>query len=363
LNLANCIIKNNDARLEKDLKSVKEEGKNPMVACLASQREQSRFIVQKLGEKIDPSSSAVLFRAHYHAAGLELELAKEGIPYIVRGGTRFFEQAHIKDISAFLKLLVNFKDETSWLRVLKKQSGIGDAYAQRATEVITNFNSEEELLANRDQVLNNLPSRIAPKVDEILNLTEKVGNMKATEEGLSFLLDSWYKNKIDEYEDSRDRLDDVKQLIELSGDYDNLREMLSDFALSEDFNVNNNQGQVLTLSTIHQAKGLEWDSVFIISLKEGKFPHQKSIEEGNLEEERRLFYVAVTRCKENLFLTYPVFEKQGSSGPSRFLREIEDFLTEDSKGEDSNNDFGLINDDFDDEEEIELIDDDDFDFF
>ncbi len=359
LELANRIIKNNNSRLEKELKSIKEQGKNPMVACLASQREQSRFIVQKLKEEINPGSSAVLFRAHYHAAGLELELAKEGIPYIVRGGTRFFEQAHIKDVSAFLKLLVNFKDETSWLRVLKKQSGIGDAYAQRATKVITNFRSEKELISNKEKVLVNLPTRIAPKVEELLNLAEKIAEMEATEKSLNFLLNNWYKGKVEEYENPKDRMDDIKQLIELSADYDNLKEMLSDFALSEEFNVSQKKDNVLTLSTIHQAKGLEWDSVFIISLKEGKFPHQKSVEEGKIEEERRLFYVAVTRCKKNLFLTYPVFEKQGSSGPSRFLREIEDFLTEDSSDDDFGDDFDLMDDD----EEIELIDDDDFDFF
>ncbi|MFW6230102.1 MAG: ATP-dependent helicase, partial [Halanaerobium sp.] len=366
LRLANCIIENNTSKLDKQLKSVKKEGTNPVVACLTSPREQSKFIVQKIKNKLKPEESAILFRAHYHAAGLELELAKEGIPYIVRGGTRFFEQAHVKDISAFLKLLVNFRDEPSWIRVLKKQEGVGDAYAQRATNVITSFNSQEEITTNKKMVLKEIPSRVASKVEEVLDLMTSIQNAEKTEEGLEDLLENWYKDKLEsDYDNSRERMDDLKQLIDLSKDYDNLQEMLSDFALSEEFQINKGTEDALTLSTIHQAKGLEWKNVFIISLKEGKFPHKKSVEENLIEEERRLFYVAVTRCKENLFLTYPVFEKRGSSNPSRFLREVEDHLMEDwekemnkTKGKDK-----LEFDESDEEEEIELIDEDDFDFF
>ncbi len=362
LNLANCIIQNNVSKLQKDLKSVKDEGSNPVVACLTSPREQSKFIVKKLTRELNPEDSAVLFRAHYHAAGLELELAKEGIPYIVRGGTRFFEQAHVKDISAFLKLLVNFRDVPSWMRVLKKQSGVGDAYAKRATDVITTFNSQDEILSNKNLVLEKVPSRVAPKVEEILDLMGDVREMDATEKGLKLLLDKWYGEKLEEdFDNPRERMDDLKQLMDLSKDYDDLRSMLSDFALSEDFEVDSDNDNALTLSTIHQAKGLEWKNVFIISLKEGKFPHKKSVEENLIEEERRLFYVAVTRCEERLFLTYPVFERGGSSGPSRFLREVEDHLNEnweESEGKDE-----LTLHETDEEEEIELIDEDDFDFF
>lgn len=359
LRLANCIIRNNSGKLDKNLRAVKGEGNNPVIACLTSPREQSRFIVQKLKEEIDPSETAVLFRAHYHAAGLELELAKEGIPYIVRGGTRFFEQAHVKDISAFLKLIVNFQDEPSWIRVLKKQEGIGDAYAQRATDVITDLKSGEKIFENRELILSEIPPRVSPKVKEILDLMIAIKKADTTEKGLSILLDNWYKEKLkSEFENPKERMEDLKQLVELSGDYEDLNRMLSDFALSEEFNVNKKNEKSLTLSTIHQAKGLEWNNVFIISLKEDKFPHQKSIEENLIEEERRLFYVAVTRCKENLFLTYPVFEKRGSSGPSRFLREVEDHLVESGESGWTED---IIKDE--DEEEIELIDEDDFDFF
>ncbi len=362
LGLANCIIKNNKSKLDKDLKAVKKEGENPTMACLASPREQSRFIVQKLTGDLNPAESAILFRAHYHAAGLELELAKEGIPYVVRGGTRFFEQAHVKDVSAFLKLIVNFRDEPSWIRVLKKQDGVGDAYAQRATDVIAGFDSEEDIFKNKSEILSKLPSRVAPKAEEIIDLMKAVKEAESTEEGLSVLLENWYEKKLDsDYDNPKERMEDLKQLVELSGEYNDLQEMLSDFALSEEFNMEDSNGQALTLSTIHQAKGLEWKNVFIISLKEGKFPHKKSVEENLIEEERRLFYVAVTRCKENLFLTYPVFEKRGSGGPSRFLREVEDHLKESWKKSEGKDE--LVIDEDDEEEEIELIDEDDFDFF
>ena len=363
LNLANCIIENNTSKLQKDLKSVKDEGSNPTVACLTSPREQSKFIVSKLNSKLDPGSSAVLFRAHYHAAGLELELAKEGIPYTVRGGTRFFEQAHVKDISAFLKVLVNFRDTPSWMRVLKKQSGVGDAYAKRAADVITAFNEQEEILKNKNKVLKAIPSRVKPKVEEILDLMKVVEKAESTEEGISKILENWYGEKLEkDFDNPKERMEDLTQLINLAKEYDNLREMLSDFALSEDFEVEEGSENSLTLSTIHQAKGLEWENVFIISLKEGKFPHKKSVEENLIEEERRLFYVAVTRCKKKLFLTYPVFEKGSSSGPSRFLREIEDHLSDKDDGKSSEGRDQLVVHE-EEEEEIELIDEDDFDFF
>ncbi len=359
LNLANCIIQNNTSKLQKDLKSVKNEGPNPTVVCLTSPREQSRFIVQKLNSQLKPGNSAILFRAHYHAAGLELELAKKGIPYTVRGGTRFFEQAHVKDISAFLKILVNFKDTPSWMRVLKKQPGVGDAYAKRVTDMTTAFNKQEEILKNKNKVLEAVPSRIKPKVEEILNLMKAVKNTKSTEKGISKILKNWYGEKLEkDFDNPEERMEDLNQLINLAKEYSNLRVMLSDFALSEDFEVDKASEKSLTLSTIHQAKGLEWKNVFIISLKEGKFPHKKSMEENLIEEERRLFYVAVTRCKENLFLTYPVFEKGQSSGPSRFLREADDYL-EENRTEDGELTTELIDED----EEIELIDEDDFDFF
>ncbi len=339
LQIANCIMESSNIKLNKNLKSVKSDGANPLISCLSSPKEQARFIVQKVKDLNYPET-AILFRAHYQAAGLELELAKERIPYVVRGGVKFFEQSHIKDISAFLKVLVNFSDETSWVRILKKQPKIGDKYANMAVEIINSSN--QDLIKSKQLVSEKLPSKIALKVSEILDLMVEMKKRK-TADGINYLIDSWYSEKLDEFNNPSERLDDLKQLVELSKEYDDLAEMLSDFSLSEDFS-SSEPTEFLTLSTIHQAKGLEWENVFLISLKEGQFPHKKSLDEGNLEEERRLFYVAVTRCKENLILTYPVFERGIPAEPSRFLREIENYLTEDSP-------------------EIDLIDEDDFNFF
>ncbi len=347
LKLANCIIKNNNSKLNKSLKSVKKEGAKPVIACLTSPREQSRFIVRTLEEK-KISESAVLFRAHYHAAGLELELAKEGIPYVVRGGTRFFEKAHIKDVSSFLKLLINPKDESSWIRVLKMQEGIGDAYAQRMTKKVT---LQPEITFKNKDFGDQFPEKVATGIEEILNLIEAIKKIDEPEKKIEYFLENWYFEKAEEgFDNPEERKEDLTQLISLSKEYDDLESMLSDFALNEDFEVSESNFQgALTLSTIHQAKGLEWKNVFIIGLKEGKFPHKKALDEDLIEEERRLFYVAVTRCKTDLYLTYPLFEKNGSTNPSRFLREVEDYSIEEWES--------------DDEEEIELIDEDDFDFF
>jgi len=349
LRLANSIIKNNDFRLEKDLKSARRSGKNPTVVCLTSPREQARFIVQKLDEDLDPQKTAILFRAHYQAANLELELAKKGIPYIVRGGTRFFEQAHIKDVSAFLRMMVNFKDESSWLRILKKQKGVGDVYARRVIESISELDSKEEIREKKEGIVSSTPPSLKKNVEEVLDLLLKMNEFDKPDQAVSFLIKNWYRDKMEkEFDNKEERMDDLKQLIEVTKEYSDPETMLSDFALSEEFRIDSHSGS-LTLSTIHQAKGLEWSNVFVIGLKDGQFPHKKSIEENLIEEERRLFYVAVTRCKNNLFLTYPLFEKRGSTDPSRFLREIEDQVSEQWTT--------------DDEEEIDLIDEDDFDFF
>lgn len=345
LNLANCIIQYNSSRLKKNLKSVRKNGDNPVVVCVSTLREQSRFIVKKILH-FNYDNSAVLFRAHYQAAGLELELAKEGIPYVIRGGTRFFEQTHIKDIAAFLKLIVNLRDEPSWSRVLKKQDGVGDVYARRAIQKLIHYNKFSELIVYKDKITAGIPPKPASQIIKIIDILKMVTEKEKIEERLHILIKEWYKQKLNELDNPTERMDDLKQLIELSKEYDSLQEMLADFALSEDFQIESRE-KVLTLSTIHQAKGLEWENVFIISLREGDFPHKKSLEENMVEEERRLFYVAVTRCKKNLFLTYPVFERGNVADPSRFIREIEDLLVEDTSLE----------------EETELIDEDDFNFF
>lgn len=326
LDVANMVIKNNSKKLEKKLRSTKKEGQNPKIISISNSLQQASFISDYLEKEKDISDTAVLFRAHYHSIELEIELAKRGIPYVLRGGVRFFEQHHVKDVVAFLKIFLNFHDEPSWRRIFLRQEGVGEVTVKKIIKKIFQKNSLDEVLNERESITNHLSSSVKERVSLTLSLFES-SQEKDVSEKIKIFLEKFYYHYLDlSFENAKERKNDLKRLRELSFKYNNnLEMMLSEFSLSEDFQSEEQKRNGVILSTIHQAKGLEWETVFIISLREGSFPHTKSIEDDLLEEERRLFYVAVTRCKRNLFLMYPLRDfrdKQGSS-PSRFLKEAE----------------------------------------
>ncbi|MDP2641262.1 MAG: ATP-dependent helicase [Candidatus Yanofskybacteria bacterium] len=322
LDVANAVIERNSMKLPKQLHSTKPAGPRPQVAALSNPSSEAAFVAQQilslLSMKEKLSDMAVLFRNRYHAADVELALSKRNIPYQVRGGIRFFEQAHIKDVLAVLRILANRKDEVSWIRVLKLQKRIGAVKAARIAEIAAGMASFEYENSDAD-------------TEQVFALFLAASRMKRAQDVLEYTLEKWYAEYArSAYPDAESRIEDVRQLALMAKEYDGIQDMLSALSLSEDLE----EGEVdrLTLSTIHQAKGLEWKTVFLISLKEGEFPYRRGMyKQEALEEERRLFYVAITRCKENLFLTYPELSRGWRDlpdSPSSFLLELDQNLFE-----------------------------------
>ncbi len=324
LYIANSVIKNNQKKLEKELYSTKRTGSSPIIIPFSNSIGQAKYISNYLKGQENLLKTAILFRAHYQAVELEIELAKRKIPYILRGGVKFFEQYHVKDVLAFLRIYLNFFDESSWKRILLRQEGIGEVNAKKIINKVFERKNLNQLIVDKIEIIDFFSSQnVKNGTNKIIDLLEK-GLGYTIPEKISLFLKDFYYHFLDfSFENARERKNDLKRLTEISSRYENLEELISDFSLSEDFQKEEKNKNAVVLSTIHQAKGLEWETVFVISLKEGSFPHSKSLEDDLLEEERRLFYVAVTRCKENLFLTYPLydFREREITKPSRFLRE------------------------------------------
>jgi len=346
LELANASIRQNERQFPKALRSLQESGPAPAVVPLADARQQAAFIAQRVlelrGEGIPLAQIAVLFRARFQAAELELELAKRNIPYVVRGGVRFFEQAHMKDVLSHLRILANPYDELAWERILRLQEGIGTAYARRIWEKLSSTpNPVEAILAGKGT--DGLPPRSAPALKRLQRTLQELSRKSMVNrpaEMILSILHSGYEEYLKtHFEDSKDRREDLEQLVNLASGYQDVENFVEDLSLREPFRGETIQGweesdETLILSTIHQAKGLEWRAVFLLGLAEGQFPHPKSIEDPDaLEEERRLFYVAVTRTQRELYLTYPLTRYSYQRGevlmrPSQFIQELPETLFE-----------------------------------
>ena len=340
LNLANASIKNNVNQFEKNLKTSKPAAEKPVLAAFIDGNKQADFICQRVlelsqDEGISLSDMAVLFRAHYQSLELEMALSKRSIPYEVRGGLRFFEQAHIKDVIAYLKAYNNFSDELSWTRVLRLQEGIGPANAAKVWRRLAAAKDFQELLTFD---FGDMSFKVSRGFNEVRNILQKINQLPpgSISESIRLVYAAGYdKYLASNFDNASDRMDDLNQLIDYAASYDSWDKFLADVALSEGFKgqsikgYNNGPDEAITLSTIHQAKGLEWKVVFIINLVDGQFPHAKVFDQPEaLEEERRLFYVSSTRAKDKLYLTYPMMTARGDTFTqvSQFLREIPDHL-------------------------------------
>ncbi|MDO8505087.1 MAG: ATP-dependent helicase [bacterium] len=328
LDLANASIASNRRQFEKELLTVHGKGVKPELVGCADSIAEARFVVDRITELRDSgerlTDSVVLFRAAYHGMQIELALQRRGVPYLIRGGIRFFEQAHIKDVISYLRVVGNPQDEIAWQRILKMEEGIGIKTAQEIVNALREEN-KKPLSAKAQQARQRIQQRI-----EELKKTPQIDKM------INYVIEAFYENYAEaKFENARDRLEDLEQLALFAKQYEELPQFLADATLSEGFRSErgataqaDSDREYLVLSTIHQAKGLEWKNVFIVGLIDGQFPHYKSLSRRDeLEEERRLFYVATTRAKERLFLTYPI-SAMGSYGasmnkPSLFVREVD----------------------------------------
>lgn len=345
LDLANDVIKNNIHQYEKELKSVRKSESRPELHAFADQREEAENIAKKildfLKEGIPLSEIAVLFRASHHSQALEVELTKRNIAYDYRGGTRFFERAHIKDVLAFLRAYSNKDDTVAFIRILTMQTGIGPAAAEKIIAEIKNSDAEHY---NFSQISVSLGARAKNGFEEFLSIWKSLEGSDKSPAGLiRAVLDSGYKSYLEgEYPDYRERFNDIEQLALFAEKETDLSKFLAEAGLQENYTRPKEKNAVIendekmVLSTIHQAKGLEWKVVFIIGVSAGQFPSDRSLnEEKGLEEERRLFYVAITRAKNYLHISYPLLSNMnfGMLGaPSMFLEEIDRDLVEGNIG-------------------------------
>lgn len=343
LQVANEVIANNVKQYKKELKTITRSGLKPSLHPQMDQSGEAEFVAGKIGELIDNGTPeneiAVLFRAAFHSQMLEMELVKAGIAYDYRGGLRFFERAHVKDTLAYLRILNNFADTSAWMRVLMHEEGIGPGAAGKIVEALKNVTNIEEVKVIGQQVLG---EKAKNGWYNFVRIWEAMLENKSHTDAsalIDAIVNSPYKDYLEsEYIDSKDRLEDIAQLQIFAKKYNELEQFLAEASLQESFNIKNNQnknqsGPKIVLSTIHQAKGLEWSAVFIINLASGAFPGDRAFREPNgLEEERRLFYVAITRAKKYLHLTYPMASTgwgDSLSGPSIFLGEISSDLLDD----------------------------------
>ncbi len=340
LRLTNEIITRASERYEKTLFSSKSEGEVPLLVQAESEQTQSRFVCQRVLELREEGvplwDMAVLFRSSFHSFDLEIELARHDIPFVKRGGFQFMETAHVKDLLAHLRVVSNPRDAVSWSRVLMLLEGVGPQMSRKLID---------RMLAEADpgQALKQMETRGRAK-QGLKTLAQVMGECaeRARPADMAQYLMQYYLPilKRKHADDYPKRLRDLEHFQEITERYQSIERLLSDMALDppsasvdEAQPVDPDEGP-LVLSTVHSAKGLEWHSVFVIWALEGRFPsyyNTNSLEE--LEEERRLLYVAATRAKENLFFAYPARVYDRSLGmvfsrPSQFIDGISEDLLE-----------------------------------
>jgi DNA helicase-2/ATP-dependent DNA helicase PcrA len=333
LNLANCIIEEAAEKYTKHLFTRKLDGPLPTLAEAAGENAQSRFVAQKIlelrEEGVSLNEVAVLFRSSFHSFDLEIELSRSGLPFVKRGGVKFIETAHVKDLLAHLRVRANPLDAVSWHRVLMLVEGVGPKKAQ---DLLTALVKSEKPY----DVLRGVSGRSSQGLKNLAYTLESLSGAEEqrTAEQVAHIYEYYLPILKEQYDDYPKRIRDLDHLHTIAEGYPEVEAFLSDLALEPpdgsavDVEPPDRDDERMVLSTIHSAKGLEWQCVFVIWVVDGKFPSIYSfVTDEELEEERRLFYVAVTRAKRHLFLTYPinVFDKSSGmllSKPTRFLDHV-----------------------------------------
>jgi DNA helicase-2/ATP-dependent DNA helicase PcrA len=346
LDVANAAIRGNERQFRKQLAATRASHPvKPALVALATNSQQAAFVAQRVlelhEEGVELHEMAVLYRAHYHSMEVQLEFTRRGIPFTITSGLRFFEQAHVKDVAAFLKFAVNPRDETAFKRMVKLFPGVGPKAAESLwSQANTALDGRGDFAHLREI---RPPSKAQKSWDQFVHTMVELASPEGVRspsvmiDTVAFAIyDDYMKTKFANYEARRE---DINTLSAFAGQFANTEEFLSQLALlgaveTADAFRGEGESEKVTLSTVHQAKGLEWKVVFLIWLAEGMFPSARSLENPEaLEEERRLFYVGLTRCKDELYLTYPDMRLNASYSealqrPSRFLSEIPENLFE-----------------------------------
>jgi DNA helicase-2/ATP-dependent DNA helicase PcrA len=375
LEVANAAIAANIQQFRKHLSATREsQALKPALVALNDGAEQAQFVAQRIlelrDENVDLNEIAVLYRAHYHAVELQLELSRRGIPYQITSGIRFFEQAHIKDVTAFVRFVANPRDEVAFKRMVKLLPGIGNRTAENLWRNWENSLAAVAAGVDRGAGTTSAPAgvsdpgyntglgynfgerlrklavpakskksweQLAHTLDEIAPAGQPNMPSEMITSVVEAIYDDYAKVNFTNYEL---RSEDLNQLAIFARQFKDVHEFLSQLALISNVDAEAAPTQVsekeaVNLSSVHQAKGLEFHTVFVIWLTDGMFPSNRSLDTRDaLEEERRLFYVAITRARDELYLTYPQLRLSGGYGdvfqrPSRFLQEIPNDLVED----------------------------------
>ena len=333
LDVTNAIIARARERHAKHLFTAKSDGAYPILVAAENEQYQSRFVCQRIlelrEEGVPLTDIAVLFRSSFHSFDLEIELTRHDIQFVKRGGFKFIETAHIKDALAHLRIVANPRDAVSWHRALLLIEGIGP---RSADEVIRWVLAEGEPAAR----LESFPRRgFSTDLQALAGLLRQLADATLPEEQVDVVL-RYYEPILKRVhrEDYPKRRKDLDHFASIAARYRSLENLLVDMALEPPTDsvgdvlaVDPEEG-LLTLSTIHSAKGLEWHSVFVIWAADGKFPSNYNLhDDDEIEEERRLMYVATTRAKEQLYITYPINIFDRGLGmvmgkPSRFIEDL-----------------------------------------
>jgi DNA helicase-2/ATP-dependent DNA helicase PcrA len=348
LRVANAAIAANLRQFDKHLIPARPSGLKPMVVVCGDGNEQAAFIAQRVmqlrQEGIELDKMAVLYRAHFHALELQFELTRRNIPFTITSGLRFGESAHVKDVAAYLKFVTNPRDEPAFKRIAGLLPGIG---ARSADKLWNAFRAAPHAghppLAARLQKIAAVPKKSAvpwAQFTATISQLEEPATRRSASRMIHLVLEAGYEDYLrTTYTNYQSRLSDLEQMAATSLQFKTVEEFLTQLALQTSAEAEDNEPsradqEPIRLSTIHQAKGLEFEVVFVIMLCDGLFPSARSIEalDGE-EEERRLFYVAVTRARSQLYLCYPLLRVTSNSDelmqkPSRFLSEIPPELIE-----------------------------------
>ena len=338
LDVANSVLENMENKYSKCLISTRQdEGDKPKLNFFKNPYDEAGWIVDKIkclrDEGIDVHHQAILFRSAYVSIPLQAELSRNDIPYQVFGGLKFYETAHVKDLTAHLKIVLNLKDEIAWHRILTLIEGIGPKTAERIADDIIAKSSLNDVV---EKTMNNSErfGKCGKNLWKLRSFLKSVSGYKLGPGSLyDIALDYYLPLMKEKFDDWPMRVNDLETLRQIAARYDVLEELLADFAIEPpDRGVwkveptAKDEEKPITLSTIHSSKGLEWDSVYLIGLIDGVLPSSFALDsEEEIEEESRLFYVAVTRAKNRLFLS---MNHEGSRGGITQFNKVSRFIDE-----------------------------------
>lgn len=342
LNAANSVIRHNAARKEKRLWTARGDGPPLVVYCGADEKAEAHFVADRVRELVRSEGRsyrefAVLYRTHAQSRALEEVLLREGIPYVIVGGLRFYERKEIKDVMAYLRVVANPADSLSLVRIINTpRRGIGKVSVQR----LFNYARETGLtpvaaLAHAESIPG-LTRKVATKMKR---LGEILGELAAHEGPVTELVrmvydrTGYWQELVNEGTvEAETRMENLLEFLTVTHAFDTstggtLDEFLAELALLTDIDRYDERADAVTLMTLHSAKGLEFPVVFLVGMEESIFPHARALYEPHeLEEERRLCYVGITRAQERLYLTYctqrMLYGRYCENEPSRFLEEI-----------------------------------------